>query len=133
MFELTNSHPNIYAEVDSMKFIQVINNLISNAIKFTYDNGLIHIHVEDKSGSVLISVRDNGIGIPPKYQPVLFDKFTKARRPGIRGGESVGLGMSIIKTIVDLHNGNIWFESEENKGTTFFIEIPRQNPHEVPD
>jgi two-component system sensor histidine kinase VicK len=56
-------------------------------------------------------------------QPYLFDKFTKARRPGLKGEESVGLGMFIIKTIVELHEGKIWFESKENKGTTFFIEI----------
>jgi two-component system sensor histidine kinase VicK len=132
VFEFTASHRNIYAEVDSMKFLQVINNLISNAIKFTHNNGHIHLHIEEKQGtdgipaSVLISVRDNGIGIPASDQPYLFDKFTKARRPGLKGEESVGLGMFIIKTIVELHQGKIWLESAENKGTTFFIEIPRE-------
>jgi two-component system, OmpR family, sensor histidine kinase VicK len=132
-FTFTYSHPQIYAEVDSMKFTLVINNLISNAIKFTYDHGIISIHMEQKEpsdtapGKVLISVWDNGIGIPKDIQPYLFDKFTKARRPGLKGEESVGLGMSIIKTIVEWHQGNIWFISEENKGTTFFIEIPQQS------
>jgi two-component system sensor histidine kinase VicK len=83
--------------------------------------------VEDKEdrGTVLIWVADNGIGIPKKYHASLFDKFTKARRPGLREEPTVGLGMSIIKTIVEWHKGKIWFESEEDKGTTFYVEIPR--------
>jgi two-component system sensor histidine kinase VicK len=56
---------------------------------------------------------------------VLFDKFTEASRLGLRGESSVGLGMSIIKNIVELHDGRIWFTSEVNKGTTFFIELPK--------
>lgn len=110
-----------------MKFIQVITNLVSNAIKFTQDDGTISIHVEDKedTGTLLITIEDNGIGIPDKYHASLFDKFTKARRPGLRKEPTIGLGMSIIKTIIEWHNGKIWFESEENKGTTFYLEIPK--------
>jgi two-component system, OmpR family, sensor histidine kinase VicK len=127
-FKLVSSDPSIYAEVDSVKFFQVINNLISNAIKFTKDDGTITIGVEDKEqeDTVVITVEDNGIGIPKKYHQGLFDKFTKARRPGLRQEPSVGLGMSIIKTIVEWHKGRIWFESEENKGTKFYIEIPKR-------
>jgi two-component system sensor histidine kinase VicK len=128
-FELFSSDPSIYVEIDEVKFIQVITNLISNAIKFTQDDGRITVRVEDKedSGTLLITVEDNGIGIPKKYHASLFDKFTKARRPGLRHEPSVGLGMSIIKTIVEWHKGRIWFESEENKGTTFYIEIPKNS------
>jgi two-component system sensor histidine kinase VicK len=75
---------------------------------------------------VLITIQDNGIRIPAHLQEGLFEKFTKARRPGLRGEESVGLGMSIIKTIVEWHQGKIYFESEENKGSTFYIELPRE-------
>jgi two-component system sensor histidine kinase VicK len=71
-------------------------------------------------------VADTGIGVPAELQPVLFDKFSKARRPGLRGEESTGLGMSIIKTLVTWHGGKIWFSSEENKGTTFYIELPKE-------
>ena len=123
VFELTTSQERVFAMIDSMKFMQVINNLISNAIKFTPDNGLIRIHIEKKEDTIVISVSDNGIGIPKKDQSFLFDKFTKARRPGLKGEESVGLGMSIIKTIVELHDGKIWFESQEKEGTTFYIEL----------
>ncbi|MDQ4141180.1 MAG: PAS domain-containing sensor histidine kinase [Bacteroidota bacterium] len=126
VFQLTSSHPTIYAEVDSGKYTAIINNLVSNAVKFTPEMGYIHIHLEEKEKLILITVKDNGIGIPSKHHDILFDKFTKARRPGLKGEESVGLGMSIIKRLVELHNGKIYLESEENKGTTFFIEIPKK-------
>lgn len=115
----------LYLELDDNKFIQVINNLISNAIKFTPDGGEITILLAEKQATVLIQVKDTGIGIPSQFHATLFDKFTRARRPGLKGEPSVGLGMSIIKTIVEWHQGHIWFESQENKGTTFYIEIPK--------
>ncbi len=123
VFELTYSQERIFSQIDSMKFMQVINNLLSNAIKFTRDNGVIRIHVGKKKSTIVVSVIDNGVGIPKEDQPFLFDKFTKARRPGLKGEESVGLGMSIIKTIVELHDGKIWFESEVNRGSSFYIQL----------
>ncbi len=125
---LSSSQPAVYASVDDVKFFQAVNNLISNAVKFTPDDGTISIRVDDQEekGTVLITIRDNGIGIPKKYHAGLFDKFTKARRPGLRQEPTTGLGMSIIKTIVEWHGGKIWFESEENQGTTFFVEVSRE-------
>lgn len=120
----THSHENIFAEVDSMKFLQIINNLVSNAIKFTNDNGCIDIHVEKLETTFLVTVRDNGIGIPKKLQPILFKKYTKAGREGIEGEKSVGLGMWIVKTLTDAHGGKVWFESEVKKGSIFYVEIP---------
>ena len=125
-FNLITSGEEIFAEVDEYKFNQVINNLISNAIKFTNDGGIITIRIEEKEGTVLVVVADNGIGIPAKYHDNLFKKFSKAKRKGLKGEPSVGLGMSLIKTIVEWHGGKIWFESEENKGTTFYIELPKE-------
>jgi two-component system sensor histidine kinase VicK len=123
-FYFHSSSEKIYLELDDNKFMQVINNLISNALKFTPDGGEITVRLEEKETSVLIQVADTGVGIPGKFHTTLFDKFTRARRPGLKGEPSVGLGMSIIKTIVEWHRGHIWFESQENKGTTFYIEIP---------
>lgn len=116
----------IFVEMDEVKFMQVINNLISNAIKFTDDNGVINIFIADEEDQVSITIEDNGIGIPEKFHSVLFERFTPARRPGLRGEEPVGLGMSIIKRIVEMHQGRIWFESQENKGSDFHIAIPKQ-------
>ena len=120
------THP-IFVEIDEAKFVQAINNLISNALKFTPDQGKVNIEISEKVDAVLITISDNGIGIPEKFHTHLFDKFNVARRTGLRGEPSVGLGMSIIKTIVEWHNGKIWFESKVNEGTKFFIEIPRSN------
>lgn len=117
----------IFIEVDEVKFMQAIQNLVSNSIKFTKDDGNISVRVKEQENSILITVEDDGIGIPKAFQSTLFDKFTKARRPGLKGEPSVGLGMSIIKKIVEWHNGNIWFESEEGKGTAFHIEIPKDS------
>ena len=123
-FTFTSSKNRIYVYIDQEKFMQVINNLISNSIKFTHDDGKIDTEIVEEAESVRIIIRDNGIGIPKRYHSELFEKFTKARRPGLRGEPSTGLGMSIIKTIVEWHEGKIWFESEEDKGSTFYIEIP---------
>ncbi|WP_158825976.1 PAS domain-containing sensor histidine kinase [Mucilaginibacter lacusdianchii] len=125
-FILNTTTEKLYLYVDTLKFMQVVNNLISNAIKFTPDNGVIEIEIQDLKDTAVIMVRDNGIGIPEDVQPYLFDKFTRARRNGLRGEQPVGLGMSIIKTIVDLHNGKISFKSNEGEGSAFYIEIPKQ-------
>ena len=125
-FHFNISDEPIFVRIDVYKFTQVINNLISNAIKFTKDGGEITITLEDKQDKIFISVADNGIGIPARYHDELFEKFTKARRSGLRGEPSTGLGMSIIKTIVEWHGGRIWFKSEENKGSTFYIELPKE-------
>jgi len=115
----------IYADIDEDKFMQVINNMISNSLKFTPAGGKIEVNIKENKKDILLTVADNGIGIPQKYHATLFDKFTEARRSGLHGERSTGLGMSIIKTIIEWHNGEIWFESEENKGTTFYIKLPK--------
>jgi two-component system sensor histidine kinase VicK len=119
----THSHKKLYAELDSLKFLQIVNNLVSNAIKFTEENGQIKIHVEKLEDAFLLTVQDNGIGIPKTLQPVLFKKYTEARRDGLNGEESVGLGMWIIKSLVEEHRGTIWFETQERLGTTFYVKI----------
>lgn len=116
----------VYVHADEPKFIQVLQNLLSNAIKFTHEGGIINITITDRETNVLVTIEDNGIGIPAQLQKDLFERFSKAGRMGLQGEKSVGLGMSIIKKIIEWHGGKIWFVSEENKGTTFFIEIPKE-------
>ena len=123
-FELVPAEQPIYVSFDVNKLQQVFNNLISNAIKFTPDGGSITVGIERRGEMVQVTVADTGIGIPAHLQPVLFDKFTKARRPGLRGERTTGLGMSVIKTILDLHQGSIRFDSVEGQGTTFYLELP---------
>lgn len=125
--QLVSTMNSLYVTIDESKFMQVVNNLLSNALKFTRDTDEIKVIVEDQGTTLLIKVADTGIGIQEEMQPFIFDKFTKARRPGIHGEPTTGLGLSIIKTIVEWHKGNIWFESKEEKGTTFYVEIPKEN------
>jgi two-component system sensor histidine kinase VicK len=123
-FSFSSTPDVVYVEIDNNKFLQVINNLLSNAIKFTSEGGHISLTLQQEQHHVLITVADDGIGIPEKLQPVLFERFTKARRPGLRGEKTTGLGMSIIQALVRLHNGTITFESQENQGTSFYIRLP---------
>ena len=126
--EFTTSADCIFIQVDESKFLQAINNLINNALKFTPEDGEIEVSIsEPNEETLLITIRDTGIGIPEDLQPYLFEKFTRARRSGLNGEQPVGLGMSIIKTIVEWHHGRIWFESKEGKGSTFYVEIPKGN------
>lgn len=99
---------------------------MTNALKFTKKQGEISLTLTDQTDSVLFTIRDNGIGTPEKFHPLIFEKFTEARRIGLNGEPTVGLGLSIVKTIVEWHRGNIWFESKENEGTTFYVEISRK-------
>ncbi len=120
------SEKKAFANIHKGKFSRVIENLLTNAKKFTNDGGEVKVSTEISKNNILISIADNGIGIPANLQPVIFDRFSKAGRVGLKGEKSTGLGMSIVKQIVELHQGKIWLESEEGKGSTFFIEIPRE-------
>ena len=123
-FAFETEPASLYVSMDQNKFMQVINNLLSNALKFTPDGGTITVAVAHRPGQAFITIADTGVGIPAAVHPVLFDKFTKARRPGLRGERSTGLGMSLIKKIVELHEGMITFTSTEGQGTTFVITLP---------
>ncbi|MBB5394399.1 signal transduction histidine kinase [Mucilaginibacter sp. AK015] len=113
------------------KIWRVISNLISNAIKFSPTGGTIHVKVAEHSGKIIIAVKDNGIGIPDKLKDQVFNMFTSAQRPGTSGEKSFGLGLSICRQIMEKHNGKIWFESNANVGTTFFISL-RVTPINAP-
>lgn len=124
-FRLITKLENLNISTDSVKFFQIIHNLVSNAIKFTPDNGQIDIIVEETPTTFIVRVRDNGIGIPRNLQLTLFDKRTPSGREGLNKEESTGLGLSIVKSLVELLKGRVWFETEENKGAVFSIELPK--------
>jgi len=106
------------------KLWRVISNLIANAIKFSPSGAVVDIKMEHSPQQVLISVQDHGIGIPPEMQHKIFDMFTEAKRPGTAGEQPFGLGLAISKQIVEAHGGKIWFESDPEGGTTFFVALP---------
>lgn len=114
----------IYASVYKDKIRRVINNLVANAIKFSYESTVINVVLEQTGDKVHISVRDSGIGIPAKNLPHIFDVFTDARQAGTQGEVTHGLGLSISMQIAKAHGGDIWVESMEGKGATFHFEFP---------
>lgn len=124
-FGLTSSASKIFVRLDDAKFMQIVNNLISNSLKFTPAGGAIQISIEEQAENVLFKFSDNGIGIPEALLPEIFEKFTPARRPGLQGEPTLGLGLSIVKTIVGWHQGRIICESKEGIGTTFLISFPK--------
>jgi two-component system sensor histidine kinase VicK len=113
----------IHAKINREKFARVIENLLSNAIKFTQVRGKVTVGLKREAQRTLLQVGDTGIGIPEPLQSIVFQKFTKANRQGTKGEATTGLGLYIVKQIVDLHGGKIWLESKENQGTTFYIEL----------
>ena len=115
----------VYAHLDVNKFTQVLSNLVSNALKFTPDGGQVHVAVEPCVGCVRLHVQDSGVGIPAEVLPRLFERFTPARRPGLRGEQTTGLGLVLCKTIVEWHKGTIAVASVEGQGTAFTVEIPQ--------
>lgn len=124
-FSFTSSAKNIYIKIDEPKFIMILNNLVSNSLKFTHPGGRISIHLKNFSDAMIMDFKDNGIGIPERLLPFIFDEFTKAKRKGLRGEATMGLGLSIVKAIVHWHKGKISVKSQENEGTIFRIELPK--------
>ncbi|MFT3704465.1 MAG: ATP-binding protein [Agriterribacter sp.] len=106
------------------KIWRVMSNILNNAIKFSYDNSTIVVKLEKKGKSVLVSVEDNGIGIPNNLKDKIFELAPEASRIGTAGEESYGLGLSISSKIIKEHNGSLWFESNKNQGCTFYVELP---------
>jgi len=114
---------------DQERVIQILNNLVSNAYKYTPDGGEIHITVNGQtefasSGCLAVSIRDTGVGITPEDQQQLFTKFFRADDPRVRDVPGTGLGLSITKSLVETHGGEIWFQSEPDRGTTFTFTLP---------
>jgi signal transduction histidine kinase len=110
---------------DPERILQVINNLVSNAVKFVSDqNGRIKVSARSENGSVVFVVEDNGIGIPKEKQQNLFKKFYQVDASLRRSTGGTGLGLAICKGIVEAHNGKIWVDSDEGRGTKFYFSIP---------
>jgi signal transduction histidine kinase len=116
------------AMADSDKFSRVVSNIVTNAIKFSSEDSRILVRLYLEDDNIIFSVKDSGIGIPASIKAKVFEMFTEAKRPGTNGEKPYGLGLSIAKQIVEAHKGQIWFDSEEGKGTTFIISLPVNEP-----
>jgi signal transduction histidine kinase len=107
------------------KIWRVISNLISNAIKFSPVGAEIRVSITDENRAIQIAVNDKGIGIPENIKSKVFNMFTDAKRPGTLGEKSFGLGLSICRQIIEKHHGEIWFESDKETGTTFYVRLSK--------
>ncbi|WP_295769596.1 HAMP domain-containing sensor histidine kinase [uncultured Mucilaginibacter sp.] len=124
-FRFSSTPNDIFINLDEPKFMQVMNNLMTNAMKFTPEDGYVALNVEENNDEVNFVLADNGIGIPADYQAILFDKFTDAGRKGLQGEPSIGLGMFVVKNIIEWHQGKVWVESNENSGTHIYFTLPK--------
>jgi len=117
--------PPLQADYD--RLLQVLVNVVGNAFNYTYSGGSITIEarLSDERSRALISVRDTGIGIPPEFQPRVWDRFERYEEHAlVMDVPGTGLGLPIARRLVELHHGDIWFESQVNEGTTFYVSLP---------
>ncbi len=114
----------VVANIDGKRMTQVMDNLISNAIKYTPEGGEVTVIVETHDDELVIKIQDTGLGIPEAYVPKLFQPFSRVREREHMKQEGSGLGLSIVKTIIEQHRGNIFIESNPGEGTTFVIVLP---------
>jgi two-component system sensor histidine kinase VicK len=122
---LLTSHINpVYAAVNKEKLHRAVDNLISNAIKFSKDNSRVDVRLSKRNQELVIEVQDYGLGIPADLLPDIFSPFSKAGRTGLRGEHSTGLGLSIVCQIIEKHNGIVEVDSIAGKGSIFTIKLP---------
>ena len=111
-------------EADERKVKQILFNLLSNAVKFTPSGGSVQLITRPLAGGVEIAVRDTGVGIAPKEQERVFEQFYQGAQDLDRAREGTGLGLAVVKQLVELHAGRIWIESEVGVGSTFTLFLP---------
>ncbi len=121
----TRLEEGLHIRGDRNRLRQVLDNLISNAAKFSYAGQRIELSAAGADHRVVISVRDYGMGIPADMHETIFDRFTQVDSSDRRRKGGTGLGLSIVRSIVDLHDGKLHLVSKPGKGTTFFVELPR--------
>lgn len=109
---------------DPDKIERIILNLLSNAVKFTPEYGRISVNISEVKENVIISVKDSGIGIAPDKLKVIFERFVQVDKSTVRKREGSGIGLSLVKSLVEMHRGDIRCESKEGEGTEFIIELP---------
>lgn len=125
-YEIIRDYPitSVWLEIDNDKMTQVIENILNNAIKYSPDGGKIRVKMKTTDSQLIISISDQGLGIPKKDLPLIFDRFYRVDKARSRAQGGTGLGLAIAKEIVKQHNGFIWAKSDYGKGSTFTIVLP---------
>ncbi len=121
--ELPEQLPRVAADRD--KVAQIATNLVSNAIKYSPAGGQIHIKVSEESDRLIISVRDEGIGIPEDKLPSLFSRFYQVDSSSTRKIGGTGIGLFLVKHLTEAHGGEVWVESTPEAGSTFYFSLPK--------
>ena len=114
----------VWVEIDTDKMTQVLDNILNNAIKYSPDGGEIRVGMKTTDAQLIISISDEGLGIPKKDLPRIFDRFYRVDKARSRAQGGTGLGLAIAKEIIKQHKGFIWAKSEYGKGSTFTIVLP---------
>lgn len=123
----------LWVEIDTDKFMEVIDNIINNAIKYSPDGGTITCRLLETNNHVILSISDQGLGIPKKALSHVFDRFYRVDKARSRAQGGTGLGLAISKEVIEKLNGRIWVDSKEGKGSTFYISLPYQGTYEEDD
>ena len=128
-YELIRDYPitSVWIEIDTDKMTQVIDNILNNAIKYSPDGGKITVSMKTTDDQMILSISDQGLGIPKQDLPKIFDRFYRVDKARSRAQGGTGLGLAIAKEIIKQHNGFIWAKSEYGKGSTFTIVLPYDN------
>jgi two-component system sensor histidine kinase VicK len=130
VFESASEVPLVRADANHLP--EVVANLLDNAIKYSPDGGAVALRLERNGNAVRLLVRDSGLGIPPKEQRRIFEKFYRLDPNMTRGIGGTGLGLYIVRELVQRFDGKVWLESTEGEGSTFFVELPVAEPSHRP-
>ena len=119
----------LWLEIDTDRLIQVIDNIMNNAIKYSPDGGAITVRLIETHNHIILSITDEGMGIPRKDLNKIFDRFYRVDKARARQQGGTGLGLAISREVLKAHGGSIWVESRENQGSTFYVSLPYE-PYE---
>ncbi|GKT04216.1 cell wall metabolism sensor histidine kinase WalK [Furfurilactobacillus entadae] len=123
----------LWVEIDTDRFTQVVDNIMNNAIKYSPDGGTITCRLLETHNQVIMSISDQGLGIPRKDISHIFDRFYRVDKARARAQGGTGLGLAISKEVIQMLNGRIWVDSTEGKGSTFYISLPFEQFDEEDD
>lgn len=133
VYDIVRDYPlkPIWVEIDTDKMTQVIDNIMNNAIKYSPDGGKVTVNMKTTDSQLIISISDQGLGIPKKDLPLIFDRFYRVDKARSREQGGTGLGLAITKEIIKQHDGFIWAKSDYGKGSTFTIVLPYEKDNIV--
>lgn len=123
-FALAEGVPDVMVNVDGARLLQVMDNLLSNAAKFSHEGGRVEVAVTLENQRVRVAVTDHGVGVPEDFRKIIFDKFTQADSSDTRHKGGTGLGLNISRSIIGMMQGEIDFDSKPGDGTTFYFTLP---------